>query len=67
MAIERALLYDVCAAVEDPTERAGCELDKALVSPNVNLFAIAPTEDHANAQHIFGCHKADVLNGRLCS
>ena len=31
MAIERALLYDVCAAVEDPTERAGCELDKALV------------------------------------
>ncbi len=31
MAIERALLYDVCQAVEDPTERAGCELDKALV------------------------------------
>lgn len=32
MAIERALLYDVCAAVEDPSERAGCELDKALVN-----------------------------------
>ena len=31
-AIERALLYDVCATIEDPAERAGCELDKALVN-----------------------------------
>ena len=31
-AIERALLYDICATIEDPAERAGCELDKALVN-----------------------------------
>lgn len=35
VAIERALLYDVCAVIEDPVERAGCELDKALVSCTV--------------------------------